>query len=118
MKALAVAGLDEQALSAGDLDRADGLFRESIILKHELRDTMGVAVGLDSLARTATAQGNGERAALLLGAAERIWRRSGCRRRETRSPSHPRDPTVSSRHAAFSASRGFVNISGEGPSWG
>lgn len=73
MRALAVAGLGEQALSAGDLDRADALFRESIRLKRELRDRMGIAVGLDSLGRTATAQGNGGRAALLLGAAERIW---------------------------------------------
>ena len=77
MKALAVAGLGEQGLHAGDLDRADALFRESIILKHELKDSMGVAVGLDSLARTATAQGDGERAALLLGAAERIWETVG-----------------------------------------
>ena len=34
---------------------------------------MGVAVGLDSLGRVAIADGRGERAALLLGAAEGIW---------------------------------------------
>ena len=34
---------------------------------------MGMAVGLDSLGRVATAEDQGERAALLLGAAEGIW---------------------------------------------
>ena len=43
------------------------------MLTRELGDRMGIAVGLDSLGRVATAQGRGERAALLLGAAEGIW---------------------------------------------
>jgi predicted ATPase/DNA-binding CsgD family transcriptional regulator len=73
MKALAVAGLGEQELAAGRLPEATALFDEAIALKRELRDRMGVAVGLDSLGRVATAQGRGERAALLLGAAESIW---------------------------------------------
>ena len=34
---------------------------------------MGMAVALDSLGRVATAEGRGERAALLLGAAEGVW---------------------------------------------
>ena len=42
-------------------------------MSRELGDRMGVAVGLDSLGRVATAQGRGERAVLLLGAAESIW---------------------------------------------
>ena len=73
MKALAVAGLGEQALAAGRLDEATVQFRAAIALKRELGDRMGVAVGLDSLGRVANAQGLGERAALLLGAAEAIW---------------------------------------------
>ena len=52
---------------------ATALFREAIVLKRELGDRMGMAVGLDSLGRVATAEGRGERAALLLGAAEGIW---------------------------------------------
>ena len=73
MKALAVAGLGEQQLAAGHLEEATALFGEAIVLSGELGDRMGIAVGLDSLGRVATAQGRGERAALLLGAAEGIW---------------------------------------------
>jgi non-specific serine/threonine protein kinase len=68
-----VAGLGEQQLAAGHLEEATALFRETIVLKRELSDRMGIAVGLDSLGRVATAEGRGERAALLLGAAEGIW---------------------------------------------
>ena len=73
MKALAVAGLGEQELAAAASTEATALFREAIVLKRELGDRMGMAVGLDSLGRVATAEGRGERAALLLGAAEGIW---------------------------------------------
>ena len=73
MKALAVAGLGEHELAAGRLDEATALFRDTIVLERELDDRMGVAVGLDSLGRVAIAEDRGERAALLLGAAEGIW---------------------------------------------
>ena len=73
MKALAIAGLGENELAAGRLQEATALFRESIVIKRELGDRMGIAVGLDSLGRVAIAEDRGERAALLLGAAERIW---------------------------------------------
>ncbi|MGH3335357.1 MAG: ATP-binding protein, partial [Nocardioides sp.] len=73
MKALAVAGLGEQELAGGRLAEASARFSEAIVLKRELGDRMGMAVGLDSLGRVATAEGEGERAALLLGAAEGIW---------------------------------------------
>jgi non-specific serine/threonine protein kinase len=73
MKALAVAGLGEQELAGGRLQEATVLFAEALILKQELGDRMGMAVALDSLGRVATAEGRGERAALLLGAAEGVW---------------------------------------------
>ena len=73
MKALAVAGLGQHELAAGRLDEGTALFHESVVIAHELGDRMGVAVGLDSLARVAIAEGRGERAALMLGAAEGIW---------------------------------------------
>ena len=73
MKALAVAGLGEQELAGGRLERATKLFREALVLKQELGDRMGMAVALDSLGRVAVAEGEGERAALLLGAAEGVW---------------------------------------------
>ena len=50
----------------------------------ELGDRMGIAVGLDSLGRVAVAQGDGRRAALLLGAAQSIWDVIGMH--ETRNP--------------------------------
>ena len=73
MKALAVSGLGEHQLAADHLDAATALFREAIVLKRELGDRMGMAIGLDSLGRVAAAEGRGDRAALLLGAAEGIW---------------------------------------------
>jgi non-specific serine/threonine protein kinase len=73
MKALAVAGLGEQELAGGRLQEATVLFAETLVLKQELGDRMGMAVALDSLGRVATEEGRGERAALLLGAAEGVW---------------------------------------------
>ena len=73
MKALAVAGLGEHELVAGRHPEATDLFREAIVLQRELGDRIGIAVGLDSLGRVAIAEGRGERAAVLLGAAESIW---------------------------------------------
>ena len=49
------------------------LFGEALVLKQGLGDRMGMAVALDSLGRVATAEGRGERAAVLLGAAEGVW---------------------------------------------
>ncbi len=73
MKALALTGLGEHELAAGRLPDATALFGQAIILKRDLSDRMGIAVCLDSLGRVAIAEGRGERAALLLGAAEGIW---------------------------------------------
>jgi predicted ATPase/DNA-binding CsgD family transcriptional regulator len=73
MKALAIAGLGEHELAAGRLPEATTLFREAVILKRDMSDRMGIAVGLDCLGRVALAEGRAERAALMLGAAEGIW---------------------------------------------
>ena len=73
MKALAVAGLGEQELAGGHLQEASALFAQALVLKQQLGDRMGMAVALDSLGRVATAEGRGERAASLLGAAEGVW---------------------------------------------
>ena len=73
MKALAVAGLGELELAGGHLSEAVVLFDEAVVLKQGLGDRMGMAVALDSLGRVAIAEGRGERAAVLLGAAEGVW---------------------------------------------
>ena len=72
------AGLGEQELAGGASTRPPG-FRESIRLKSELGDRMGIAVGLDCLGRVAVAEGRGERAALLLGRRRRSGRRGDVR---------------------------------------
>jgi len=77
MKALAIAGMGEHELTAGRLPDATALFREALVLQRELGDRIGMAVGMDSLGRVAIAEGRGERAALLLGAAESIWEAVG-----------------------------------------
>ena len=73
MKALALTGLGEHELAAGRLPVATTRFDEAIVLTRDLGDRMGIAVCLDSLARVANAENRGERASLLLGAAEGIW---------------------------------------------
>ena len=82
-KSFSLAGLGEQALAAGEHERAAELFAQSLRIKIELGDRMGIAVGLDSLGRVAVAQGDGRRAALLLGAAQSVWDAIGMR--ETRN---------------------------------
>ena len=69
--ALLVAGLVE--FTADDLPTAAALVAESLAIKRVFHDTLGIAVGLDALAWVAVADGEVERAATLLGAAQRLW---------------------------------------------
>jgi predicted ATPase/DNA-binding CsgD family transcriptional regulator len=86
-RSYALTGLGEQALAAGDAPRADELFRESLQMRAGLEDRMGIALGLGSMGRCAAAQRDGERAAILLGAAESI--RDDIGMQETRNPFAP-----------------------------
>ena len=61
------------ARDAGDLDRAADLQLEALRMKEALRDQPGLAMVLEALAGIASARGDGERAATLLGAAQTIW---------------------------------------------
>ena len=54
----------------GDLDRAAGLYRESLALFGETKDKWVATESIEGLALIASAQGNHERAARLLGAGE------------------------------------------------
>jgi len=58
--------------ASGDIQQATNLAR-AMVCQWGMSDRMGMAVALDSLGRVATAEGRGERAALLLGAAEGVW---------------------------------------------
>ncbi|WP_228044341.1 LuxR C-terminal-related transcriptional regulator [Streptomyces ferrugineus] len=57
----------------GDWQRAEHHARQALRLKLAVHDVTGIALTLDLLARTATETGSHERAAVLLGAADRTW---------------------------------------------
>jgi non-specific serine/threonine protein kinase len=69
--ALLVSALGE--FLRGDHGTAAALVEESLETKRRFRDTLGIAFGLDLTAWIASASGDGERAATLLGAAHRYW---------------------------------------------
>lgn len=60
-------------MQQGDLPRAAELIQESIQLRRELRDLTGIGWSLESLAWVESALGHHDRAARLLGSADRLW---------------------------------------------
>jgi non-specific serine/threonine protein kinase len=60
-------------MQQGDLPRAAALIQESIALRRELRDLTGIGWSLESLAWVESALAHHERAATLLGSADRLW---------------------------------------------
>ncbi|OLB82320.1 MAG: hypothetical protein AUI14_00880 [Actinobacteria bacterium 13_2_20CM_2_71_6] len=61
------------ALQQGDLPRAVRYARQSLQIKRTFQDLLGMVLAIEALAWTAAAEGLPERAAVLLGAAHRIW---------------------------------------------
>jgi non-specific serine/threonine protein kinase len=57
----------------GDLASTSSLVAQSLALKRTLRDTLGIAIGMDMLSWVAAAELRFERAAVLMGAAHRVW---------------------------------------------
>ncbi|MEU1313874.1 ATP-binding protein [Streptomyces tibetensis] len=57
----------------GDWPRAERHAREALRLKLAVHDVIGIALTLDLLASIATARGDDEHAAVLLGGADRVW---------------------------------------------
>ncbi|WP_416977114.1 ATP-binding protein [Streptomyces sp. T028] len=57
----------------GDWERAEGHAREALRLKLAVHDVVGIGLTLDLLARIAADRGAHDRAALLLGGADRAW---------------------------------------------
>ncbi|MGH2426394.1 MAG: hypothetical protein ACRDF1_08955, partial [bacterium] len=55
-----------------EYERAADLFRQSLVLRRELKDKRGIATSLVGLAAVATLQEQLERAAILFGAAEAL----------------------------------------------
>ncbi|MDX8029159.1 BTAD domain-containing putative transcriptional regulator [Lentzea sp. BCCO 10_0856] len=66
-------GLGVVKMSAGDLDGAVADADACLRIKHTLHDQLGMVLAVELLAWTATAAGLCERAAVLLGAAQRMW---------------------------------------------
>ena len=86
--ASALDGLGEIALRRGDLFRARTQRTEALKLRRQVQDRPGLAESLEGLAEVDAAAGHSRRAALLLGAAERVREQWECplppRRREAR----------------------------------
>jgi predicted ATPase/DNA-binding CsgD family transcriptional regulator len=77
IRALALWGLGIQACRRGDHGRAAEAERESIRLRLPFNDRLDIGLNLDVLAWTAAADGDGERAARLFGAAQAAPRALG-----------------------------------------
>jgi non-specific serine/threonine protein kinase len=75
--AAALCDLGSIAFVRGDFPQAASRLRQAITLARKLGDVLVTAFCLDALAATASAQGRPEDVALLLGAAERLFERSG-----------------------------------------
>ncbi|MFD9666293.1 ATP-binding protein [Rhodococcus sp. NPDC059968] len=60
-------------LTRGELDSAATHVRDGLLLKRVFRDTLGLALVLDTLAWITAASGDAVRAATLLGAAAQLW---------------------------------------------
>jgi len=64
-------GLD--AWRTGEQDRAAALEKDSLRMKRDLDDQLGIALCLEALAWLSTAEHDAERSPTLLGAADAIW---------------------------------------------
>ncbi|QSR24857.1 LuxR family transcriptional regulator [Nocardioides aromaticivorans] len=67
------------ALIRHDLDAAERDLAEALRIKGPFRDTLGLALTLEVASWTAAAQGDGARAAVLLGGTDVVWRSLGSR---------------------------------------
>jgi DNA-binding CsgD family transcriptional regulator len=76
-QANSLCGLGLCAWLRGDLRRATELQQESLRLKRESHDLQGIAFSLEGLLCVAATEGQAQRTATLLGAAEVFWRAVG-----------------------------------------
>lgn len=63
----------------GEPERAERELFEALRIKQVFRDTLGLGLTLESVAWAAAVQGEAERAAVLFGATDQIWRTLGAR---------------------------------------
>jgi non-specific serine/threonine protein kinase len=67
------------AVLKGDAERAEQELFEALRIKQVFRDTLGLGLTLESVAWAAAIQNEAERAAVLFGATDQIWRTLGAR---------------------------------------
>jgi predicted ATPase/class 3 adenylate cyclase len=91
--ALSLTALGGIARERGELDAATSLLEESLIIRRDLRHRKGIAETLEQLAAVRLALHEAERAARMLGAAERL-------REEIGAPLPPGDRALHERHVA------------------
>lgn len=77
MRSYALAMLGLLALDAGEPEHAVEILREAITIKRRLDDRLGLALAFEFMAGTAAVQDDGDRAAVLLGAASEVWKQIG-----------------------------------------
>jgi non-specific serine/threonine protein kinase len=75
--AIPLANLGGLSLEDGDYAAASGYYRESLAITAALEDGFSTAIALDGLAAVALEAGNGQKAALLAGAAEALCQAQG-----------------------------------------
>jgi len=88
-----------QALALPDLAQAAAYARRSLELRREFHDAYGAAAGLETLAWIAAIDHDHRRAARLLGAADRQWRRIGGSPLASGPLRHGRDTNAAARAA-------------------
>ncbi|SMC47345.1 LuxR C-terminal-related transcriptional regulator [Kibdelosporangium aridum] len=71
--AYAIYGLALVTLSRGDLHQAAAYGRQCLRIKRDFKDLLGIVLAIEVLAWTEAAQANWDRAATMLGVAQRIW---------------------------------------------
>lgn len=72
IQALALRGLADVAIAESDLSRAAALNARSLALRTQIEDSLGIANSLEGIAAAAIAADGHQRAARLLGAAQRL----------------------------------------------